>query len=194
MRGHRRGLVGLNALIILIGILIAAATTVSVLMQTSQSLMRKDQAVQEQKSRDMQKPILVDGVRARDNTGDKAIDELFIVFRIHESSEPVRLNDTIIVVYSELTNCTTLTYTGEKEPECRYHVNYIKRGKFYSNDYATLGDLVEVSYNGSWIRGGVGQAGCHLIIMPSHGVATRVNFIIPERLLTPNVPLWPLRL
>ena len=90
--------------------------------------------MQREKSKGIQRPIDVDSVRGIDTNNDKHLDELAIVIRLKEGSEPIQLNETVILVKSKALNCSSLEYGSSAVAGCAFNISYLKRGPDYEMD------------------------------------------------------------
>ncbi len=189
---ERRGITSLDALILTIGLLLVVAVVAAAIMTTTQGLMRRDQLVSKEKTGEMQRPIIVEAVRGRDYNGDKRLDAINFAIRLREGDDPVRFNETPIVVNSKVMNCTSLGYGPDADPDCTYNITYGKRGRDWTLDRLSSGDFVELEYSGPTFNPGVEDSSAVFIIIPSHGMSTTVKMNIPGRLISRNTGLWPL--
>jgi archaellin len=188
---RRRGVAGLDALIIFIAILLVASVVGTALLSTSKALVNKDKAVSAEKSKSIQRPILVESLRGSDTDGDRRLDELIFLLRLREGDESVRFNETILIVNSKAVNCTSIGYGLDASENCTYGVSYVKRGHDFEVDRLSMGDLVEVVFRGPNVIGGVEDNRASFIFIPSHGMQTEIKAHMPER-VTKNNHLWPL--
>jgi archaellin len=188
----RRGLTGLDALIVFIALMIVAFVVAAALINTSGSLVNRDRTIAKEKQRGIQAPIIVEQVNGRDNDGDRRLDSIHFTLRLRAGDEPVKLNETIILVNSKVITCTSLTYMPSPEENCTFFISYGKRGPNYDDNLLNLGDMAEIAYNGSNIAKGVEDTQSHFNFIPSHGLATEIKVTIPERILQRNMGLWPL--
>jgi len=188
----RRGITSLDALILTIGLLLVVAVVAAAVMSTTQNLMKRDQMVQKEKTSEMQRPIVVEAVRGRDYNNDKRLDAINIAIRLREGDDPVRFNETPIVVNSKVMNCTSLGYGPDADPDCTFNITYGKRGRDWTEDRLSSGDFVELEYSGPTFNPGVEDTSATFIIIPSHGLATTVKMNIPSRIISRNTGLWPL--
>jgi flagellin-like protein len=189
---RRRGLAGLDALIIFIAIVLAAAVVAMLLSSTNMSLTRRAQAVESEKRRGMQAPIVLEAIRGRDVDGDHRLDELVATIRIQESSEPIRLNETLILVNSKATNCTSLSYAAVSGADCKFTVSYGKKGSRFEEGYLAVGDIAYIHMSGATLYKGVEDGNAAFTFVPAEGFITEVKFNIPARITQPNTGLWPL--
>ncbi|MFH1055335.1 MAG: archaellin/type IV pilin N-terminal domain-containing protein [Candidatus Altiarchaeota archaeon] len=193
MKPRRRGLVGLDTLILFIAILLAVSVAAYALISTTNTLSVRNQREVAEKSKNIQKPIIIESVRGLDNNDDKRMDELVFSMRLQESSEPINLNSTIVIINSRTLNCTSLEYEDGLSDGCHFTIFYGKRGRDYSYPYLNIGDLVEIHYNGSGIQPGVDDSHASMILLPPHGYGTNVKVDIPSRFYKRNTVIWPLK-
>jgi len=192
MAEGRRGLAGMDALILFIAILLSVSVTAALLINTSSSLVNKGRAVQKEKAEGIQKPIVVEHVRGIDDNGDRRLDRLRITVHLRGGDETVDFNGTTIIVNSKAITCTSISYGHNSEPGCSYNISYGKRGPNFEQDYLNTADLVEIDYAGPNIVQGVEDQATYITIIPSHGMATDIRLTIPARISPQNMGLWPL--
>ena len=189
---ERRGLAGLDVLILFIAIVLVAAVVAALLTSTNMALTQRAKAVEGEKRKGIQNPIVIESIRGRDTNGDRRLDELIATARLQESSEPLRLNETLIFVTSKATNCTALKYGTDPNIDCRYTVAFGKRGNRYQEGEMNSGDIVEFHYSGPTLYEGVDDTNAAFTFVPPEGYSTQVKFNIPARITQPNMGLWPL--
>ncbi|MBD3387549.1 MAG: hypothetical protein GF416_00855 [Candidatus Altiarchaeales archaeon] len=187
-----RGLMGLGALIILIAILLAASVAALVLISTNQSLVRRHEQTQKEKTQSIQHPIIVEMVKGWDGNADGDIDRLGVVVRLHWGDDPINFNRTVVMVDSNAINCTSIYYGSLSASTCEYTLNYLRQGSDWEQDYLHPGDMVEMRFSGSNLLGGVEDMDSKFTFMPSHGMPTRLRVEIPRRIYPANMELWPL--
>jgi flagellin-like protein len=188
-----RGLAGLDALILFIALILVAAVVGMALISTSGVLINRDKALETQKSKDIQRPIIVESLRGFDSNGDQRLDNLIFAVRLRGGDEPVDFNGTVIIVNSKAVNCTSLQYGLATDDNCTYTLAYPKKGKDYDMDRLNSGDFVEVTYSGPNILKGVEDTNSRFTFIPSHGATTEIKAHIPERIYPKNTQIWPLK-
>ncbi len=182
----------MDALIIAIAIMLVAMVTTYVYLNTTRTLMSHDQNVAKQKEKGMQQPIVIEQVRAVDVDDDKQVDRFIILLSQRSMSDPVRFNETIVLIYSDVINCTSLLYGNDAKENCTYDLIYRKQGTRFEQDYMHSGDIVELRYTGSNLLGGNADYSSKIIVLPSEAFATTATFEFPARIYPPNKQLWPL--
>jgi len=187
-----RGLAGLDVLILFIAIVLVAAVVAALLTSSNMALTQRAKAVESEKRKGIQNPITIESIRGRDTNGDRRLDELIATARLQDSSEPLRLNETLIFVVSKATNCTALKYGTDPNIDCTYTVEVGKRGNRYHEGEMNVGDLIEFHYSGPTLKNGVEDTNAAFTFVPPEGYSTQVKFNIPERIPQPNTGLWPL--
>jgi hypothetical protein len=188
----RRGLTGLDALILSIALLLVAAVVGAILLETTQELMKKDQTTQKEKQKSIQKPITVEAVRGRDYNDDNRIDAINFAVRLMDTADPISFNETSIIVNTKILNCTQLTFGLDADPNCEYNITYGKRGHDYTYGKLTSGDLVEVEYGGPGFIAGIDDTHAQFTFVPANGIPTALEMNIPDRIHPKNMQLWPL--
>lgn len=187
-----RGLTGLGALIILVAILLAVSTAALILISTSQSLTRRQEQTQREKTQSIQHPIIVEMVKGLDTNSDTRMDRLTMVVRLHWGDDPINFNRTVIIVDSKAINCTSLDYGLDATSGCEYSLNYLRQGSDWEQDYLHSGDMAEMRFTGSQLLGGTEDLDSRFTFMPSHGLPTELKVEIPHRIYPKNMELWPL--
>jgi flagellin-like protein len=189
---HVRGLAGLDALIIFIAIVLVVSVAATALLSTTKTLLQRDQTIHKEKEKAMQAPIVVESMRGVDKNNDKRLDEIIFLIRLRAGDDPLNLNETVIIADSNAINCSSLSYGLDAKPGCEYYVTYGKRGPDYDFGKMSLGDLIEISFNGSNVLGGQEDTGAHFTFLPSAGMATEIKVTMPPRIFPQNMGLWPL--
>ncbi|MBU0762366.1 MAG: hypothetical protein KKD39_05020 [Candidatus Altiarchaeota archaeon] len=187
----RRGLAGISALILMVAVLISAFVIGYSLYTATQTLLRQQEAVSEQKEKSLQRPVIVEHLRAQDLDADKRVDVLVAVIRLRGGDNPINLNDTIVLTQTSAINCSALTYGLDSKPGCRYEIAYAKTGKRWYQDHLSDGDLIEMRYSDTQLRKGVEDLSSRMVFVPPEGLSTQVNFEMPARIYPPNIYLWP---
>ena len=187
-----RGIAGMDLLIITVAILLAASIISIAFITTSNSLVLHDKEVAMQSRKGMQKPIIIEQVRAVDTSRNQRIDELIFQLRFHPSEEGFFFNETVIIANSKAVNCSTLSYGLDSEENCSYTIRYLKEGTHFRPNYMNSGDFVEVKFQGpNLIEGEVDSSG-KFIFIPNEVMPTTVTLNFPHRIYPPNFILWPL--
>jgi flagellin-like protein len=192
LTSRRKGVAGLDALIIFIAIVLVVAVTAAILLSTSSTLMQHSGVTQKEKTRSIQRPIVVENVWARDTNSDKKLDELVFLIRLRAGDEPIGFNETVITLNSKVTNCSALSYGPDTIQDCNYSFVYGKKGIDWSQDSLGSGDVVDVHFSGPNIINSVEDQDAHFTFIPSHGLPTEIKMYIPPRISPANVAIWPL--
>ena len=182
----------MDALILFVAIVLAVSVIAGVMFSTTQSLLRKEQVAQKEKSKNLQKPFIVEAVRGFDSDNDGKLNRIIFVMRLKEASNPVKFNNTVILINSKSLRCSVLNYGSDANPNCTYSIWYGKKGPDWENYSLNVGDLVELTHAGSWVVGGVDDFGAKFTFVPYEGVATEIKVDIPVRTYPQNMMLWPL--
>jgi len=188
----KRGLTGMGTLIVLIAIILSVSVAALAILSTTQALQRKQEQTQREKARGIQHPSIVEMVKGKDYNGDTLIDDLHIVVRLHWGDEPINFNETVIILDSDIINCTSLDYGPDSIEGCNYTLNYVREGSDYEMNYLHTGDLVEMRFSGHNLLGGIEDLESKFTFLPSHGLPTELKVEIPSRIWPRNMELWPL--
>ena len=192
-RSRRGAISGLDALIMLVAILLVVSVVAALLLSTQQSLVRREQSVYKEKSKGLQKPIIVEQVRMIDTDGDKRFGQMAIIVRMQEASNPIHFNETIIFVNSRAINCTKITYGNDATENCDYTLEYPKKGPDWEQDHLNVGDTAELLFSGPYALKNVEDLTARLTFVPEDGVTTEIIFEMPPRVHPANMPVWPLK-
>ena len=187
-----RGLVGMDALILTIAILLAASVISAALYTTVTTLTSHDREAVKQKAQGLQKPVVIEQVRAVDTSGNKRIDYLTVLITHRGPDEPFSFNDTVVIVNTHSINCTSLAFGPTAKENCTFDVVYNVQGRdFEQNDFHS-GDIVELRFSGPNLFPGIEDISSKIIIIPSNKMATTVSFRIPDRVHPSNMQIWPI--
>jgi archaellin len=187
-----RGLAGLDALILLIAVILIAIVIAAALLQTNSGLVNRGSAIENEKRKNLQSPLMIDAVRVDDDNGDRFIDAIVISARLREGSYAVPMNTTVILFDSKVFNCTSVSYSLNESDPCAYSISYAKKGPEWSADYLSLGDMILIRYNGTGIKVGQEDYNARVTLVPEHGIATALKLRFPPRILNRKVMLYPL--
>ena len=192
MASMRRGLAGLDALILFIALMLVASVVGLAIMSTHSALVNRGKAVESEKSKEIQRPILVESLRGIDTDNDDRLNELIFAVHLRGGDEAISFNTTVILVNTKALNCTTLQYGLDADENCSFTLEYAKRGRDYEQDYLNSGDFIEVVYSGPNVIAGVEDTRARFTFIPSHGATTDIKAHMPERIHPKNMQIWPL--
>lgn len=184
---------GLDALILLIAIILASVVLTYAYLGTTKNLMAKDQDIAIRKQNALQKPVVIDQIRAVDEDSDRLVDNLIIRVRQRWGDDPLFFNGTIIVVDSKVINCTALSYGPDSNEDCAYTIRYVSKGGDFRQNYMNSGDIVEIVFFGPNLIGGASDYNSIIRIVPHEAMPTVATFEFPQRIYPANMQLWPLR-
>jgi archaellin len=187
-----RGATGLDALILFIAIVLCVAVTAAILMSTSSTLMQHNSVMQKEKTRSIQRPIVVEDVWGRDNNNDKKLDELVFLIKLRGGDDAISFNETVVTMNTKVSNCSALSYGPDYIPDCNYSFVYGKKGSEWTTDSMGSGDVVEIHFSGPNLLSQVEDQEAHFTFVPSHGLTSEIKMYIPPRISPANVALWPL--
>jgi archaellin len=187
-----RGATGIDALVLFIAIVLCVAVTAAILLSTSSTLMQHNSVMQKEKTRSIQRPIVIEDVWGRDNNNDKKLDELVFLLRLREGDDPISFNETVITLNTKVISCSALTYGADIIQDCNYSVIYGKKGSQWTTDSMGSGDVVEIHFSGPNLISQTEDQGARFTFIPSHGLTTEIKMYIPPRISPSNVALWPL--
>lgn len=189
---RNKGISGIGALILVVALMLVAAVIGMTLVNTTSTLMNQDKDAAKLKEKSLQRPLIVEQIRLVDLDQDRGLDELVATIRIRNGDDPIRFNDTVVMVGSDAISCPALTYGVGEPVACAYEIRYLKRGKYFSQDRLAVGDLAEISYSGPNIVPGVRDMSTKLIFVPSHGMSNHLKIGIPERIQPSHMMVYPL--
>ncbi len=182
----------MGALIMLIAILLAVSVAALAIITTTQSLVRRDEQTQREKTESIQHPIIVEMAKGWDEDRDTIIDRLAFVVRLHWGDDPINFNRTVFLCDSAVVNCTSLDYGPDALAGCEYTITYVRMGSEWERGYLHAGDLAELRFTGANLVGSVEDMDSRFTIIPSHGLPTELKMEIPARIYPRNMELWPL--
>ena len=189
---NRSGLAGMDMLIMIVATLLAASVIAISFITTSNSLVMHDKEVATQGRKGMQKPIIIEQVRAVDTSGNQRINELIFQLRFHPSEEGFSFNETVVIANSKAVNCSSILYGLNSPENCSYTIRYLKQGTHFRQNHMHSGDFVEVKFTGPNLIEGMEDLDAKFIFIPNDVMVTSVIFDFPHRVYPPNFILWPL--
>jgi|GEM_PF-3641428 len=187
-----RGLVGMDALILTIAIILVAMVVTYAYVNTTTTLMIHDQNVVREKQKGMQKPVVLEQVRAMDTDNDKRIDLLITLISQRHGDDAFIFNRTVVIYNSRAVNCSSLSYGPDATENCTYNLRYVKQGRDWEQDYMHSGDIIEIRFSGPNLIPGREDLSSTLLILPDDSMPTKATFDFPARISPQNMQLWPL--
>jgi len=188
---RNKGVMGVGTLIIFIAIILVAAISAMVIVAMAGNLQQTGIATGMDVEDSVATGIEAMSVIGSDATTDHTIEDLELLLRVQSGSEPINLNNTVILVDTRTTS-QDLEYGGvgtAASGTTSYVVSYVKSGPDQENDYLTRGDVVTVyltlsSSNGESER-------IRVRIVPRLGQTTLIEFITPSVMNDNRLRLWP---
>jgi len=104
MASMRRGLAGLDALILFIALMLVASVVGLAIMSTHSALVNRGKAVESEKSKEIQRPILVESLRGIDTDNDDRLNELIFAVHLRGGDKAISFNTTVILVNTKALN------------------------------------------------------------------------------------------
>jgi len=160
-------MMGIGTLIIFIAVILVAAVAAAVLVSTSGSLQQRGVATGSQAEEGVSTGAEAVSVLGTDGSSGHDIEYYELLLRIQAGSEPMNLNNTVILVDTATTSqnlvyaSTATEDTTTASDSAHYIVYYIKEGPDYEAGYLSRGDVLKakfVCYDcSSGDTGGVGE-------------------------------------
>lgn len=186
-----KGMMGIGTLIIFIAVILVAAVAAAVLISTSGSLQQKALVTGGQAEEAVATGAEAMSVLGTNATDDHALEQFEMLLRLQAGSEPMNLNNTVILVDTATTS-QSLSYNGSYSiisSTSEYQVEWVKQGPDYEINYLSRGDVIKVYFNSD---GTVGEnKRVRVKIIPRVGQATVVEFTTPDVMTDQRITLWP---
>ncbi len=203
MKIENKGLMGIGTLIIFIAIILVASVAASVLIATSGSLQQKSLTTGNQAEEGVATGAEAVSLFGTNGNSGHDIEHFEVLIRLQSGSEPMNLNNTVILVDTDSTsqnleyNETAGDSTDNAAGTSDYIVEWVKKGPDYEQGYLSRGDVIKVKYNcndcaTSGDTGGVGEnTKVRIKIIPRIGSPTVVEFTTPDVITAQRMGLWP---
>lgn len=196
--GKKKGLFGLDALILFIAIVIVVGVTAILLITSGNALTQRTLT----KAAEQRKQIsagfeIVDiiGSDASSAGGAHTIEDIFITTRLMPGSIHATFNDTMVYFYNGK-NQYDIQFNSSCNSEClavtttTYNIYYLKRGNKWENRHINLGDTVIIAVK---LPEAIEEDKIYSVgIIPLHGQKTFVKFETPSSMVKKQIRLWPL--
>jgi flagellin FlaB len=191
MKMKNKGEMGVGTLIIFIAVILVAAVAAAVLISVAGSLQQRSLVTGGQAEEGVSTGAEAVSVMATNGTSDHAIEAFEMLLRLQAGSEPMNLNNTVVVVdTSEISQ--NLDYKGTASgaySSMQYGIEYVKSGPDFESGYLSRGDVIKVRFN---VTGGVSEnQKVRLKVIPRVGQSTMVEFTTPDVMTDYRVNLWP---
>jgi len=186
-----KGMMGVGTLIIFIAVILVAAVAAAVLISVAGSLQQRSLVTGGQAEEGVSTGSEAVSVMAVNGSTDHAIEAFEMLLRLQAGSEPMNLNNTVIVLDTATTS-QNLDYRGAAGgaySTLQYGVEYVKSGPDYESGYLSRGDVIKVKFNAT--TGVQENKRVRLKVIPRVGQATVVEFTTPDVMTDYRVSLWP---
>jgi archaeal flagellin FlaB len=187
-----KGMMGVGTLIIFIAVILVAAVAAAVLISVAGSLQQKSLTTGGQAQEGVAtgaEGISVMGLDA--SYASHNVDQFEVLLRLQAGSEPLNLNNTVIVLDTSTTS-QNLDYYGDATTAYttkHYGVEYVKSGPDQEDGYLSRGDVLKVMFNST---NGVGQnQRVRIKVIPRIGQPTIIEFTTPDVMTDQRITLWP---
>ena len=191
LRG-KKGEMGIGTLILFIAMILVAAITAGVLIQTATNLQSKALETGSRSTRQVSTAISTILLYGEDGS-DGRIDNAYQNIRIIPGSDVVKINDTMMsvdlsnvssdMIYDEAASCNSTVPSG------RFAATYLKNGTNHIDGYIVVGDVVQLCYS---FRRPVGEdESIRVSIVPKIGSVMTVTMNTPPAIVTKRVFLYP---
>jgi archaellin len=198
-----RGVISISTLIILIALILVGALAAAVLVSTGTTLQQRSLRTGDEVDRGVATGVEIISVMATDGSTGADLEHFEMILRLQAGSDPMKLNDTLIVVNlpTKTQNLRYNTSAGDTSDNAAttsdYNVEWIKHGSEAVTGYITRGDLVKVRFNyydvsPSAVTGGIGEEKkVQIKVIPRSGNVAPVEFITSKHIDQMREPLWP---
>jgi archaeal flagellin FlaB len=184
-----KGETGIGTLIIFIAIVLVAAIAASVLLGTAGSLQQKALTTGKQTQQEVASGIQVISLSGQ-NGYDGAVETFEILIKLSAGSDPLALNDTMILFDTKNSSQTLVFDNGSAVVSgSDFIATYVKTGPDYISNYLTVGDIVKIQFNSTY---NISQSQTvKMKVIPKRGVIVPVEFVTPDVMSTQRVGLYP---
>lgn len=187
----KKGMMGVGTLIIFIAVILVAAVAAAVLISTAGSLQQRGLTTGAQAEEGVSTGAEAISVMATDASTDHQIENFEMLLRMQAGSDPMNLNNTVILVDTSETS-QSLDYGGlgtSATSTTNYQVEYVKAGPEQENGYLSRGDVIKVFFQSD---GSVEEnKKVRIRVIPRVGQPTIVDFTTPDVMTDMRVNLWP---
>jgi archaeal flagellin FlaB len=190
-----KGMMGIGTLIIFIAVILVAAVAAAVLISTSGSLQQRGLATGQQAEEGVSTGAEAISVMATDGSSGHNVDEFEVLLRVQAGSEPMNLNNTVILLDTSTTSQNlifnaTIADDGESASDtASYVVYYVKEGPDKEEGYLSRGDVIKVKFFSTQAVNENEKV--RIRIVPRVGQATIIDFTTPDVIIEQRVSLWP---
>jgi len=191
-----KGMMGIGTLIIFIAVILVAAVAAAVLISTSGSLQQKALVTGGQAEEGVSTGAEAVSVMATDASADHTVEAFEILLRLQAGSEPMNLNNTVLIVDTATTS-QSLSYNSTVDDDDTftatstklYVVNWVKEGPDYEPGYLSRGDVIKLKFASD---GSISEnRKVRIKVVPRVGQATIIEFTTPDVMTDMRVSLWP---
>ena len=201
LRGNR-GDVGFDTLIILIALILLAATTAVLLIYFGANLQNRAIKTGNDAEGGGNSAQVV-AVTGTDGSAGSDIEHFEVIIKLEAGSDDLRLNETTILLNTPETmqsliyNQTAGNTADNAATTSDYTVEWLKEGTNYKEGYLSRGDIIKVRFNyytsgPSDTTGGLGEEEkVEMRIVPRVGALIPVHFITPSHIGDEREPLNP---
>jgi archaellin len=189
---------GIGALIIFIGVILAAAVAAGVLIMTSGSLQQRALITGSESTEKVVTGLEVVDVRAWNYEGmapdigfvpkNNQVELLYLVVRLSPGSGPISWNNTVIIVSTKRESCEIPYYLSGNVIEDDFYVNVLKEGPNHRSHYLSEGDLAELDFGFCGDRVNENEP-ITVIIIPAGGRSTVLKLMTPDSITHQMIPL-----
>ncbi len=186
-----KGMMGIGTLIIFIAVILVAAVAAAVLISTAGSLQQRGISTGSQAEEGVSTGAEAVAVMGTDASSSHTIDYFEVLLRMQAGSDPMNLNNTVILVDTATTS-QSLDYGGTgiaSSGTTLYIVNYVKSGPEQEDNYLSRGDVLKLFFQST---GSVEEnKKVRIKVIPRIGQPTLIEFTTPDVMTEMRVNLWP---
>lgn len=195
----KKGEMGLSTLIIFLAMIMVSTITAQVLIQTSQGLQSTALEVGKRAQRQISTYVSVLSISADDGSDDSKIDNMYMQIRLSPASESIKLNDTLINIFTDNQKAELLYKEGSCTNDSTgfetiagrgfYTVEYLKNSTNNKNGYVQSGEIVKICMQLPESAGESNQI--KTTIIPKDAMPTTTTIRTPSTIYQKNIHLYP---
>jgi len=183
---------GIGTLIIFIAMIMVSAIAANVLISTSSSLQSKALDTGKRVQEEVGGGLRVVTLTATDGT-DGNIENISIILKLKAGSSVIKFNTTTISLktddYNIVGTYSTDSLYNSTSMRGTYTIDYALKSDKYIEGYLNNDEIVEIKIN---LDEPIGEdEKISLLILPSVGFSTSIDFTTPYVITTKNVMLYP---
>lgn len=198
MASRNRGLMGFDALILFIAILMVVGVTAILLITSNNALSGKALTKVHEQRKEVSGGVEIVGLRGEDASvaggTPHYVEDVYMTVRLLPGVLTIDFNETQLV-YNDGTAEFVMFFNTTCSDVCvststrHFNVHYLNRGNHWERGHLNIGDVAllgfapqnpikeETEYN--------------IGVIPAYGPATWISFLTPQHMVKEKVSLWP---